>query len=351
MVGPMISLPLAASLLENVEAQRLFAHPLFHVFGHPFYFNSHMLMMLIAALIMVMIFPRMANNRKKSAVPRGIDNFFEAILSYLRTEVFQPALGVNADRFAPFLWTVFFFILFLNLLGIIPMEQIIGLINYEFGTHWPIWGGAATGNLMVTAALAITTFFVIHISGIWQRIRVQMDPTLDPHHTGNDHLKPRGHGEILGSVGPDDARDVRIAAHAGDGLPHAHGIHRAPQGQIFPVAAALGFWDYWKNFTPTVPKIIYPGVFVLELFGSLIKPFALCMRLFANMIAGHLVLAALISMIFIAENYVMRGSVSVIVVLSCVAFSLLEVLVCFIQAYIFMFLATLFIATAVSPEH
>jgi F-type H+-transporting ATPase subunit a len=90
---------------------------------------------------------------------------------------------------------------------------------------------------------------------------------------------------------------------------------------------------------------------VLEGFGSLIKPFSLCVRLFANMVAGHLVLAALVSMVLMVSNWAAIGGVSVAVILGCTALSLLELFVAFLQAYIFTFLTTLFIASAVAPEH
>jgi F-type H+-transporting ATPase subunit a len=90
---------------------------------------------------------------------------------------------------------------------------------------------------------------------------------------------------------------------------------------------------------------------ILEIAGALVKPFALCVRLFANMIAGHMVLAALVTIIpFGAAAYVW-GPIGVTVVLGSTALSLLELFVAFLQAYIFTFLTTLFIASAVAPEH
>ena len=85
--------------------------------------------------------------------------------------------------------------------------------------------------------------------------------------------------------------------------------------------------------------------------GALVKPFSLCVRLFANMVAGHLVLGALVSIIPFAAAAYLWGPIGVIVVLGCTALSLLELFVAFLQAYVFSFLTTLFIASAVAPEH
>jgi F0F1-type ATP synthase membrane subunit a len=315
-----------------------------------------MVMILIVAVLMLLIFPMMGAQSRRNPVPTGIRNFFEALLSYLRTEVFQPALGDNTDRFVPFLWTTFFFILFCNLLGLVPIHEIILLINAKGGMHIPEIGGTATGNISVTVALALIAFVVFHVAGVVQQVRIQMDPSLAPHHTGPDHLPPHGHGGTFGAEGQEN-NDVRIDHHVGDGHDHAHGIHHAhgpaavAQGKPFPVAVVTGTLHYIKNFVPLVPLWLWPLMFVLEIIGALVKPFSLCMRLFANMIAGHLVLASFLTLIFLVGSYGARGAVSVPVVLGCAVFSLLEVFVAFLQAYIFTFLATLFIASAVAPEH
>jgi len=316
-------LPLAESNpMEHVLTRKLIAEPLFHLCGQPVYFTSHIVMMLLAALLMLLIFPFIGAQSRRSHVPTGMRNLFEAILSFLRTEVFQPALGPHTDRFVPLLWTTFFFILFCNLLGLIPLHDFIIVLNTKAGTHLPEIGGTATANINVTAALALMAFIVFHISGIWQQIRIQMNPALDPH---------QGHGAAAG---------------------HDHGHAAAVvHGKPFPLAVVAGFFLYWKNFVPPVPGWLWPMMFVLELIGALIKPFSLCMRLFANMVAGHLVLASLVSLIFLAEAYAVRGSLGLVVVAGCAVFSILELFVAFLQAYIFTFLTTLFIAAAVAPEH
>ncbi|MGN6370519.1 MAG: F0F1 ATP synthase subunit A [Phycisphaerae bacterium] len=355
MMNVLTQLPLAANTEEL----------LLHVLPHHFNsirignwpLNSHVIMMLIAALLVFLLFSYVGAQAKKNTVPTGVHNFAEAMLSFLRTDLIRPALGENADKFTPFIWTVFFFILFCNLLGMIPGSEIVELLTHGRLQH--VWG-TATGNLMVTAGLAIVAFVMIHVAGITQAIRIKMDPSLAPHHHGSDHAQPHGHGEMHGMEGIEDERDVVYDHHVGDGHDHAHGVHHSQEfhGQPFPVAFFTGIGHYIWNFAPHPeigwkPLDILMWVFLLglEAVGALIKPFSLCIRLFANMLAGHLVLASLVGMILLASNIAARGSISVVVIAGCTALSLLELFVAFLQAYIFTFLTTLFIASAVAPEH
>jgi F-type H+-transporting ATPase subunit a len=323
----------------------------------PITFSNHILMMLIAAVLVVIVFAIVGARARTNLVPRGIHNFFESILSFLRTELIRPALGDNADRFTPFIWTVFFFILFCNLLGLIPANAIASLLTGGKPQHF--WG-TATANFSVTGGLAILSFITVHLSGIIQQVRVKMDPSLAPHHHGHDHTQPHGHGQWHGMEGVGDEADVTIDHHVGDGHDHAHGIHHSKEfrGQPFPIAVVTGIGSYIWNFAPhpeaggkIMDTLLWLVLLILELAGSLVKPFSLCVRLFANMVAGHLVLAALITMIPFAAAAYAWGPISVVVVAGCTALSLLELFVAFLQAYIFTFLTTLFIASAVAPEH
>jgi F0F1-type ATP synthase membrane subunit a len=329
----------------------------------PFSWSNHIMMMLIAALLVLLVFAYVGGKARTNLVPRGAHNFFESILSFLRTELIRPALGDNADRFTPFIWTVFFFILFCNLLGLVPVNDIATVITGRPQHFW----GTATANFSITGGLAIVAFITVHLSGIIQQVRVKMDPSLAPHHHGNDHTQPHGHGQWHGMEGVGDEADVVIDHRVGDGHDHAHGVHHSKQfgGQPFPVAVFTGVGSYIWNFAPHPEaggKIMDLALFVLllalELIGSLVKPFSLCIRLFANMVAGHLVLAALVAMVpFVSlithapEPFWKWGPVSLIVIAGCTALSLLELFVAFLQAYIFTFLTTLFIASAVAPEH
>jgi F0F1-type ATP synthase membrane subunit a len=342
-----LQLPLA-DLMDHV-----LPHEVTRVGG--FIVTNHIVMMVVAAVLMLGIFSYVGQAARTNLVPRGMHNLFEAILSFLRTELIRPALGANSDKFTPFIWTVFFFILFCNLLGLFPVNEIIGLITGNERYYW----GTATANILITAAMAIVTFVIVHVSGIIQQVRVKMDPSLAPHHSGNDHAHPHGHGQMEGI---EDERDVVLEHRVGDGHDHAHGMHHSKEfhGQPFPQAVVTGIGAYVWNFAPH-PEIGNPigdmfmwvALLGLELIGSLVKPFSLCIRLFANMLAGHMVLAALISMIPIGVgiHWALTGGVGVVVVAGCTALSLLELFVAFLQAYIFAFLTTLFIASAVAPEH
>lgn len=301
---------------------------LYRLFGPEVPFTNHMAMAMIVAGVMLLLFPYLAARTRKNPVPTGTHNFFEAILVYLRNDVFKPALGENTDRFVPYLWTVFFFILISNILGLIPGAAIIELINHFSGLHIPLFWGAATGNVMVTAGLAVLSFLAIHFSGIFQQIRIARDPSLDPHHHAHDH-----------------------GTHELTGTPQAHDHHGTAKGLPLPVATVKGFLMYWWNFAPHDPWILWIFLFPLEMIGALVKPFALCMRLFANIMAGHVVLASLVGLIFVAELHSTRGQIGIAVVIGCAALSILELFVAFLQAYIFTFLTTLFLAAAVAPEH
>jgi len=345
------------SLIDHVAPVTLFSFP---VGGYTVDFTNHMFMVAVAAILMLLIFPVLGGQSKRSPVPTGIRNFFEAIMSYLRTEVFRPALGDHTDRFVGFLWTVFFFILFCNLAGMIPIAAIIAIINGKAGTHIPHYGGTATANITVTAGLAILMFLTIHLSGIAQQIRIQMDPTLDPHH-GHDLGEGRGGGAAQAAAEHEETH--KLAGNSFATTHHAHvagGVdvhgHGAVAGRPFVLAVPFGAAMYVKNFVPAVPLYLWPLMFILELIGAAVKPFALAVRLFANMMAGHLILAALIALVPVASVLTMATiaqttSIAIPVILGASALQLLELFVAFLQAYIFTFLSTLFIAAAIAPEH
>src|SRR6478609_9023222 len=112
----------------------LAADPLEHVLPHdltrigPVVITNQMLMAAVAGALMLLIFPALFK-RAQSDAPRGARNFFESILEFLRVEVFRPALKEHTDTFVPFLWTLFFFILFCNLLGQLPINELVTLIT------------------------------------------------------------------------------------------------------------------------------------------------------------------------------------------------------------------------------
>ncbi|MBN1436519.1 MAG: F0F1 ATP synthase subunit A [Sedimentisphaerales bacterium] len=255
-------------------------NPLDHIVEHAIrigthevpFLTNHKLMILVVAVLMIVIF--CLASRQRSMVPTGLRNVVETVCCFIREDIARPALGEDTDRFVKYLWTTFFFILFCNLVGMIPTGGILYLIS---GGYLVNMGGTATSNIWVTGALAVTAFFMIHISGI------------------------------------------------------------AKQGIVL----------YVKNFIPNVPWPLMLPMYILELLAAFVKPFALAIRLFANMLAGHAVLGALVGLILMFQSYTVGG----VTVLMCALLSLLELFVAFLQAYVFTFLVALFIGAAIHPEH
>jgi F-type H+-transporting ATPase subunit a len=233
--------------------------------------SNHALMVLTAAVILLVFVPLAVHSPK--LVPRGLQNLVEYICVFLREEMARPILGAHTDRYIGFLWSIFFFILTLNLVAMVPLERILTLISGQ-KSHF---GGPATANIYITGALAVMAFLMSHVYGIRQ-----------------------------------------------------HGVLR-----------------YLVHLAPPSPKWLLPLVYPLELLSIFIRPFTLAIRLFANIVAGHMVLATVLGLILVFSNM----GVAVASVAASVALSLLELLVAFIQAYIFAFLTTLYIGGATSAEH
>jgi F-type H+-transporting ATPase subunit a len=229
-----------------------------NIFGIDLSITKHVLMMWIAAALVVFVF-RYAF-REQHTVPSGMGNLLEAIIVFLRDEVVLPNMGEEGRHYLPYLLTVFFFILFCNLLGLIP------------------FAATATGNISVTAALAFMSLVMIQVGGI------------------------REHG----------------------------------------------FKHHLQNFIPHgIPAWLLPIMIPVEIIGQFTKPFALCIRLFANMTAGHIVILSFLSMTFILKSIF----VSPISVFFALFISLLELFVAFLQAYIFTMLTSLFIGMSIHPQH
>lgn len=361
------------------------ADPLSHVLPHPLFHigrievTNQMFMAVVAAVLMLLIFPVLFK-QPHAGPPSGVRNFFESILEFLRVEVFRPALKEHTDRFVPFLWTMFFFILFCNLLGQIPIAEIFTILGG--GHHESHLGGTATGNIATTFALALSTFIFIHISGILQVARSLMDGTYGHHGAHEEHSSDGGpHHEAahdleharshaLAADVPNNFKavgnptkhyedDEHVGPHSHDGIRQGDG-HAVAHGQKMSAASAalmaipLYLWNFAPHpFKPNwiVDVPMWFALLVLEMVGALIKPFALMIRLFANMIAGHIVLAVLIGLIPVGAGIAAQIGVGIPVTLLSLLIRFLELFVAFLQAYIFTFLATLFIASAVAPEH
>lgn len=215
--------------------------------------------------------------------------FVEVLVVYLRDEMLIPVLGVrNTRRYLPYLLTLFFFILFMNVFGLIPMLDIWHLTHLDTKVGGAWLGGTATASITVTGALAIIAFFVIQVHGFRE----------------------------LGLLGYLDHM--------------TGGLCQGPKMQVillFPVIAI---------------------VFVVEVMGQIIKPSALAIRLFANMVAGHTLMAVLLGFGKVAANAGMGGGgiagITLVSGAGALAISFLELFVAFLQAFIFMFLTAVFIS-------
>lgn len=264
------------SLLEHVVDGPSFDLPLLGHVALPaplgFQLTRFMVMETIAAILMIAIFVPLARHIAARPVTRGrFLNLFETFVSFIRDKVAIPTIGHHdADKFLPFLWTLFFFVLFCNLLGMVP------------------GGGSATGSISVTAVLAILVLATVI-------------------YTGSRKLGPAGFW--LGLV---------------------------PRLDV----------------PPAMKIFLWPLLFLIEIAGLLIKHLVLSVRLFANMLAGHLVLAVVLGFAVAVSNAaiylfapVAAGSVALAVCLS-----ILELFVAFLQAFIFTFLTSLFIGSAAHPH-
>lgn len=223
--------------------------------------TKNVFMMFLAVLILLLLFLSLARSYKKTGIapPKGLQGFLEPLVVFVEEDIAIPNIGEHKyEKFMPYLLTVFFFILILNLFGLIPF--------FPFGAN-------VTGNIAVTMVLAVFTLLITNFSG-----------------------------------------------------------NKA----------------YWKHIfiPPGVPVWLLPIMIPVELLGIITKPFALMIRLFANITAGHIIVLSLVSLIFIFKN-IWMGIPSLIMV---VFMDMIELLVAFLQAYIFTLLSSLFIGLAV-PEH
>jgi F-type H+-transporting ATPase subunit a len=223
-----------------------------------FSITKSVLSMIIVAFLMFFVFAGLAKSyAKNGGISSGVGRFFEPIVLYVRDEIAIPNIGEkHYKRYMSFLLTVFFFIWFLNIFGLTPL------------------GINVTGNIAVTAGLAIVTFLITTL-------------------TANKNY----------------------------------------WGHIF-----------WMPGVPTLMKVVLAPI---ELLGIFIKPFALMIRLYANMIAGHIVIMSLLALIFIYKSIGM-GALSFTLTF---IISVIEILVAALQAYIFTMLAALYFGSAVEEHH
>jgi len=247
---------------EGTVAEHIFHHvqdevwvPInFYVGAHHFDISitKHVVNMWIAAglLLLVLAFA----TPKRALVPKGLYNLLETLVLFIRDEIAVKNIGEHeARRYVPYLCSAFFFILFMNLTGLLPIPNV----------------STATGNVYTTVVLALFTFVLTQIAGM----RAQ------------------------GAIG------------------------------------------YWVHMVPAgVPKWLYPIMFPVEILGLFTKPFALTVRLFANMVAGHIVIFFLIALTLLLSIWVWPVSVAF-----ALGIYMLEIFVALVQAYVFTMLSALFI--------
>ncbi len=236
-----------------------------------FSITKNVLAIFISGILLTWLFVSIARTyrRRSGKAPKGIQSILEPLILFVRDDIAKASIGEKKyDRFMPFLLTLFFFIFFNNLLGLVPIFP----------------GGAnVTGNIAVTGVLALFTFFVTNLG------------------------------------------------------------------------AERSYWVHIFN-TPSVPwwlKIPIPLMPVVELLGVFTKPLVLMVRLFANMTAGHIIVMGFFSLIFIfGEMGAAAGySISVVSVMFSIFMNMLELLVAFIQAYVFTLLSAIYFGMAVEDGH
>jgi len=221
--------------------------------------TKHVVFLWLAALLLIILALLAARKITKNRVPRGFGNFIEVFVLFVRDEVCIPNMGPAGVRYMPYLLTTFFFILIMNLSGLVP------------------YGATATGNVSVTGGLALIAFCMIQASAI----------------------------------------------------------------------RAQGIGQYLKHLTGGVHWALWPIMIPIEILGLFTKPFALMIRLFANMIGGHIVIVSLIGLIFIFKSYIVAAGPVIFVI----GISMLELFVAFLQAYIFTMLTSLFMGLGMAHAH
>jgi len=277
--------------------------PLIHlpqIFGINFSVTKHVLMLWIVTILLTctVIIPVRKYLQQDKPVPSGWMNVLESIVKFFRDSIVQPNIGSKySETWAPLILTFFFFILFANGIGLIPVFDLLGALN-RFVFQVPasaehnlinslLHGGVtATGNFNVTAGLAVITFFAIMIAGIY----------------------------------------------------------------------AHGFINHWKNLAPHgLPWPVYIILIPIEIIGMFVKPFALTMRLAANMTGGHIAILAILSfMAIFAEMFqstVTGLSLALFSIPMATAISGLELIVVMVQAYVFTLLSAVFIGMAINVHH
>ena len=286
-------------IIEHVANSGL-DHPLIHlptIAGIDFSVTKHVFMLWVVASLVFLIITVTVRRylRQDRLVPSGFMNALESVVEFIRDSVARPSVGDKwTATWTPLLLTLFVFILSANAIGMIPVFDVLGLLN-----HWVLHaseesflglvlhgGSTATANFNVTAALAVISFFAIIVAG----------------------------------------------------------------------STAHGAVQHWKNLVPHgVSPALAVALIPIEILGMLVRPFALTMRLAANMTGGHIAILAILSFVFIftemAGQFVGMGIGLAFSVPLAVAISALEIIVILVQAYVFTLLTAVFIGMAIHAHH
>jgi len=224
-----------------------------------FSITKTLFMMFLVSIFSVLLLTFAAKSNVRNKAPKGVGNFVEIIIVFIRDEIVLPNMGKEGLRLLPYFLSLFFFILFSNLFGLIPfMAQ-------------------PTKNLSVTTALALLTFFITQIEG----------------------MKKNG---VIG---------------------------------------------YFKGLVPHgIPGFVLPVMIIVEFIGLFTKPFALLMRLFANITAGSIIILSLLGLIFVMSYAGIAIALPFTLFIYC-----LELFIALLQAYIFTMLSVLFVSMAMHQDH
>ena len=287
-------------IIEHVSNSSL-DHPILHlphIGGIDFSVTKHVLMLWLVAgflfLIITLSTRRYLNQERK--IPTGFMNALEWVVQAIRDSIVLPNVGAKfVSVWTPLILTLFVFILASNAVGLIPIFELLGLLD-RFVLHTApesllnrvLHGGTTTtANYNVTAALATITFFAIIVAG----------------------------------------------------------------------TLAHGFVTHWKNLVPSgLAWPIYILLIPIELMGMFVKPFALTMRLAANMTGGHIAILSILSMVFIFnqvfDSALLGAGIGITVAVPlAVGISALEIIVVMVQAYVFTLLTSVFIGMAINVHH
>ncbi|RMF76312.1 MAG: ATP synthase F0 subunit A [Planctomycetota bacterium] len=248
--------------------------------------SNHVIMQVIGALLLIWLLPKAVRQRAGDdeigrLVPRGLGNAIEATCVTFRDAIIRPNLGKYADAFTPFIWSLFFFLLISNLLGMIPLADWTGWIPALAPHGHALLGGTSTGNIWVTGGLAAMVLVMIVVNGL--------------RYNGLDYVKHF-------FMGP--------------------------------------WWIAWF-------------IAILEMVGVFFKCMALAIRLFANMLAGHVMLAVLMGFVAAAFKAGLASGIGIglVVWVASILLYFLEIFVAFLHAFIFTMLTAVFIGMAVNIHH